>query len=163
MASSFCTLKMYIHCIDHKRKQNTAIGTLAETCQYSTTFSHFKEKINSRETKTFKCYYWLVFPRYLIQCVRKVVVHLGYGTYLVDLVVSIEVFNWYRDRQRTLNPLNPELNPICYLLALLGAHHFLHVNRIRIKLLTFRLLMSYIYGAPILDVSRSHTTTQHSR
>ena len=30
-------------------------------------------------------------------------------------------------------------------------------------LLTLRLLMSYIYGAPILDVSRSHTTTQHSR
>ena len=62
-----------------------------------------------------------------------------------------------------INPLNPELNPICYLLALLGAHHFLHISRIRIKLLTFRLLMSYIYGAPILDVSRSHTTTQHSR
>jgi len=61
------------------------------------------------------------------------------------------------------NPLNPELNPICYLLALLGAPHFLHVSRIRLKLLTFRLLMSYIYGAPILDVSRSHTTTQHSR
>ena len=32
-----------------------------------------------------------------------------------------------------------------------------------IHLLTLRLLMSYIYGAPILDVSRSHTTTQHSR
>ena len=62
-----------------------------------------------------------------------------------------------------INPLNPELNPICYLLALLGAHNFLHVSRIRVKLLTFRLLMSYIYGAPILDVSRSHTTTQHSR
>jgi len=64
-----------------------------------------------------------------------------------------------------LNPLNPELNPICYLLALLGAHHFLHVSRIRVKLLTFRLLINviYIYGAPILDVSRSHTTTQHSR
>jgi len=30
-------------------------------------------------------------------------------------------------------------------------------------LLILRLLMSYIYGAPILDVSRSHTTTQHSR
>ena len=62
-----------------------------------------------------------------------------------------------------INPLNPELNPICYLLALLGAHHFLHVNRIRVKSITFRRLMSYIYGAPILDVSRSHTTTQHSR
>ena len=65
-----------------------------------------------------------------------------------------------------INPLNPELNPICYLLALL-AHHFLHVSRIRVKSLTIRLLMShiyiYIYGAPILYVSRSHTTTQHSR
>ena len=29
--------------------------------------------------------------------------------------------------------------------------------------LTLRRLMSYIYGAPILDVSRSHTVTQHSR
>jgi len=45
------------------------------------------------------------------------------------------------------NPLNAELNPICYLLALLGAHHFLHVSRIRVKLLTFRLLMSYIWSA----------------
>ena len=65
--------------------------------------------------------------------------------------------------KRWFNPLKPELNPICYLLALLGAHHFLHASRIRVKLLTFRLLMSYIYGAPVLDVSRSHTTTQHSR
>ena len=67
--------------------------------------------------------------------------------------------------REVFNPLNPELNPICYLLALLGAHRFLHVSRIRVKLLTFRPLMSYIYiyGAPILDVSRSHTTTQHSR
>jgi len=32
-----------------------------------------------------------------------------------------------------------------------------------VSLLTLRRLMSYIYGAPILDVSRSHTTTQHSR
>ena len=46
---------------------------------------------------------------------------------------------------RIINPLNPELNPICYLLALLGAHHFLHVSRIMVKLLNFRLLMSYIY------------------
>jgi hypothetical protein len=31
------------------------------------------------------------------------------------------------------------------------------------KHLTLRVLMSYIYGVHILDVSRSHTTTQHSR
>ena len=61
-----------------------------------------------------------------------------------------------------INPLNPKLNPICYLLALL-AHHVLHVSRISVKSLTLRLLMSYIYGAPILDVSRSYTTTHHSR
>jgi len=36
-----------------------------------------------------------------------------------------------------INPLSPELNPICYLLALL-AHHFLHVSRIRVKSLTLR-------------------------
>ena len=59
------------------------------------------------------------------------------------------------------NPLNAELNPICCLLALLGAHHFLHVSRIKVKSLTLRVLMSY--RAPILDVSRSHTTTHHSR
>ena len=70
-------------------------------------------------------------------------------------LVHIEKFSF--------NPLNPKLNPICYLLALLGAHHFLHISRIRVKSLTFRLLISYIYVAPILDVSRSHTTTQHSR
>ena len=52
---------------------------------------------------------------------------------------------WRKKHKEELNPLNPKLNPICYLLALLGAHHFLHVSRIRVKLLTFRLLMSYIY------------------
>jgi len=36
-------------------------------------------------------------------------------------------------------------------------HGFTHFS------LTLRRLMSYIYGAPILDVSRSHTTTQHRR
>jgi len=55
-----------------------------------------------------------------------------------------------------LNPLNAELNPICYLLALLEAHHFLHVNRIRVKSLTLRLLMSYVY---IYDISSLRVNT----
>ena len=74
----------------------------------------------------------------------------------VNQVYGVDIFPFI------INPLNPELNPICYLLALLGVHHFLHVSRIRVKLLTLRLLMSYIYGAPIVDVSRSHTLTQQS-
>jgi hypothetical protein len=32
-----------------------------------------------------------------------------------------------------INPLNAELNPICHLLVLLGAHHILHVSRIRVN------------------------------
>jgi len=32
-----------------------------------------------------------------------------------------------------INPLNAELNPIRHLPALLGAHHILHVSRIRFK------------------------------
>ena len=35
----------------------------------------------------------------------------------------------------TLNPLNDELNPICHLLALLGAHPILHISRIRVLML----------------------------
>jgi len=32
-----------------------------------------------------------------------------------------------------VNPLNAELNPICHLLVLLGAHPIFHVSRIRVK------------------------------
>jgi len=39
----------------------------------------------------------------------------------------------YSLKYLTVNPLNAELNPICYFLVLLGAHHFLHVNRIRVN------------------------------
>jgi hypothetical protein len=33
-----------------------------------------------------------------------------------------------------INPLNAKLNPICHLLALLGAHPILHVSRIRVNI-----------------------------
>jgi hypothetical protein len=32
-----------------------------------------------------------------------------------------------------INPFNAELNPINHLLALLRAHHILHISRIRVK------------------------------
>jgi len=32
-----------------------------------------------------------------------------------------------------VNPLKAELNPVCHLLTLLGAHHILHISRIRFK------------------------------
>jgi hypothetical protein len=36
-------------------------------------------------------------------------------------------------RTSPFNPLNAELNPICHLLSLLGAHHILHIGGIRVK------------------------------
>jgi hypothetical protein len=42
-----------------------------------------------------------------------------------------------RPRRRwecNINPLNADLNPICHLLALLGAHHILYVSRVRVKM-----------------------------
>jgi hypothetical protein len=41
-----------------------------------------------------------------------------------------------RSRHRwedNINPLNAELNPICHFLTLLGAHHILHISRVRVK------------------------------
>jgi len=57
---------------------------------------------------------------------------------------------------RSINPLNPELNPICYSLALL-AYHFLHISRIRVKSLTIRLIMSYIYMERLFLMFLDHT------
>jgi hypothetical protein len=38
------------------------------------------------------------------------------------------------------NPLKAELNPICHLLALLGAHPIFHVSRIRVNNSRFKVL-----------------------
>ena len=38
------------------------------------------------------------------------------------------------------NPLNAEINPICHLLALLGAHHIFHVSGLRVKLAVYILI-----------------------
>jgi len=49
----------------------------------------------------------------------------GSGDCLTPLTVTVMV--------NSINPLNANLNPICHLLALLGAHHILRVSRIRVK------------------------------
>ena len=82
---------------------------------------------------------------------------------LFNLIVYIIVgFLTHAKISSLVNPLNAELNPICSLLALLGAHHFLQVSRIRVKSLTLRLLMSYIYMEHLflmfLDHTRQRTT-----
>jgi len=48
-------------------------------------------------------------------------------------VIACDVETSIMKKKVTFNPLNAALNPICHLLALLGAHHILHVSRIRVK------------------------------
>jgi len=43
-----------------------------------------------------------------------------------------------------INLLNAELNLTCHLLALLGAHHILHVSKIRVKLIQTFILMQFV-------------------
>jgi hypothetical protein len=40
---------------------------------------------------------------------------------------------FYRTFLEEFNPLNAEINPICHMLALLGAHHIFHVSGLRVK------------------------------
>ena len=67
------------------------------------------------------------------------------------MAVLLPVFLYAISGTANINPLSAELNPICYLLALL-AHHFLHV-----KLLTLRLLMSYTYMESLFLMFLEHT------
>jgi hypothetical protein len=48
-----------------------------------------------------------------------------------------------------LNTLNAKLNPICHFLALLGAHHILHISRIRVNKVHTH---TYIYIYYITDI-----------
>ena len=48
-------------------------------------------------------------------------------------MVLFETYNFAKMVIMTVNPLNAELNPICHLLVLLGAHHILHVSGMMIK------------------------------
>ena len=66
----------------------------------------------------------------------------------------------YRDKEapKLLNPANKFRN--CWSIVFVIINRLFKENK---TILTLRSLTSYIYGAPILDVSRSHTTTQHSR
>jgi hypothetical protein len=57
-------------------------------------------------------------------------------TYILSNKVSQKIFEF-----REINPLNAELNLICHLLALLGAHPILHVSKIRVK-------NKYVYKIP---------------
>ena len=50
------------------------------------------------------------------------------------IIIYENVTKILKNLSQKFNPLNAELNPICHLLALLGAHHILHVSGIRVSI-----------------------------
>jgi len=55
----------------------------------------------------------------------------------------------------SFNPLNAELNPICHLLAILGAHHILHVSRMRVKQHASKYRSSVAYILQLTTISNT--------
>jgi len=47
--------------------------------------------------------------------------------------VNINSMIYTKCYEYSIDPLNAELNPICHLLALLGAHHIFQISRKRVK------------------------------
>jgi hypothetical protein len=58
------------------------------------------------------------------------------------LVIDTTVQNNDNEISLNFNPLNAELNPLCHLLTLLGAHLIFHISRIRVKPMRL-ILMNY--------------------
>jgi hypothetical protein len=53
---------------------------------------------------------------------------------------------WNFHKNSNFNSLNAKLNPICHLLALLGAHPILYVSRIRVNRTPHRRLLAFDLG-----------------
>ena len=66
--------------------------------------------------------------------------------------------------QNVLNTSNAQLNPICHFLALLGAHHILHVSTLRVLLLRWRYSPGWALPSFTLHLqaSRSLALSLHS-
>jgi hypothetical protein len=75
----------------------------------------------------------------LRECLRKPVTKLGSARTTACLQrvgenqVQILRTEGCKNREVLLNSLNAELNSICHLLVLLGAHPILHISRIRVN------------------------------
>jgi hypothetical protein len=63
----------------------------------------------------------------------------------------------------SLNPLNAELNPICHLLALLGAHLIFHVSRIRVNISDTKHASRLCCGYSVFTICGTHNVISHKK
>jgi hypothetical protein len=82
---------------------------------------------------------WTVRAHLNCSCTSELFMHVWTVQAHLNCSRTSELFRhiWTLYLQHLFNPLNVQLNPICHLLALLGAHHILHVSRIRVNI-TYR-------------------------
>ena len=114
------------------------IVCITRCCQKSS-LCYAEDRLKHFENKYIYIYIYISNAVCVTRCCQK----------KLNLCHTETCLNWIKEKRVyivafMLNTLKADINPICYLLALL-AHHFLHVSRIRVKSLTLRLLMSYIY------------------
>ena len=55
------------------------------------------------------------------------------GNFLIQTHETTYLSQYINKTQKSINCLNAELNPICHLLALIGAHSILHVRKARVN------------------------------
>ena len=137
---------------------HTHTHTRAHTRTHSHTRAHTRARTRTHththntHTHTYLAPYVTVVLLVCVNITRSLIcVFLGFNLFF-PAVTDLKLYSVLH----VINPLNAELNPICYLLALL-AHHFLHVSRIRVKSLTHRQLMSYIYMEHLFLMFLDHT------
>ena len=69
---------------------------------------------------------------------KSALLNFAANTWTRQIYVTLCFTRFYRQQIKPdskINPLNAELNPTCHLPALVGAHHILHVSRVRVKLM----------------------------
>jgi hypothetical protein len=66
---------------------------------------------------------------------------------LANCLTVIQEKKWVPRVKRCahINPLNAELNSICHLLALLGAHHIFHVSGLRVKFIDMFKVCKFVH------------------
>ena len=72
-------------------------------------------------------------PLYQTRVMKLLRLSLTFGHRLSPRLDEWHQRSKHRSSGLFINPLNAELNPICHLLALAGAHHFVHVSRLSVK------------------------------